>query len=191
MTRQKKTLGETPPYHQFSIFDILDQPAIEKKITTLERKEYLNWWERRELNRLLTKLMTERKIKAMLKTTKTQTQTKEDTIMPTSFTPPVPNFLSAEDKKKLSDSGEVFEIIGIATGPGKYGKTHTYTLRLASAREPVYMSLTGNPRRDIEAEYMAGVLEHDTIGPVVLAHASTEKGSDAWYFEDATKPVKK
>jgi hypothetical protein len=106
-----------------------------------------------------------------------------------SFNPPVPEFLTADEKKAMVKAKTEFHIANVQTGAGKYGITHTYEIRLVNAKTGEvavkYLSWSTNPRRQIEADYVERELSssNSPLGPVRLGAVETDKGNDAWIFE--------
>lgn len=110
------------------------------------------------------------------------------------FNPPVPEFLSTSEKEQLVAKKTPFSIMGVNTGPGKYGISHTYELRFVNTGtgskagtgevSTKYISFSTNPRRAIEADYVLSELSNNPngIGPVMLGAVETDKGNDAWVF---------
>lgn len=104
------------------------------------------------------------------------------------YSPPVSTFLTAEDREQWYQKGFAFTIVGVSTGDGKYGRSHTYklarVLNKAGEIETRFISLSSNARREDEAAWVAEKLAEDAsgIGPVKLDKVPTGNGQDAWIF---------
>lgn len=105
------------------------------------------------------------------------------------YKPPVSTFLTAEDRENWYQKAFEFTIVGVQTGDGKYGKSHTYKLarviNKAGEVETRFISLSSNARREDEAAYVAEMLVEDStgVGPVKLNKVPTANGQDAWIFD--------
>lgn len=105
------------------------------------------------------------------------------------YNPPVSTFLTAEDREDWYNKKLEFTIVGVSTGAGKYGMSHTYkfsrVINKAGEVETRFMSLGSNATRAEHAEYVAAILAEDSggVGPVVLGKVPTDNGNSAWTFD--------
>lgn len=106
------------------------------------------------------------------------------------YKPPASTFLTAEDREDWYAKAIEFTIVGVSTGDGKYGRSHTYKLarviNKAGEIETRFMSLSSNARREDEASWVSAALAEDAsgVGPVKLDKVATGNGQDAWIFAD-------
>ena len=106
------------------------------------------------------------------------------------YKPPASTFLTAEDRENWYQKAWEFTIVGVSTGDGKYGRSHTYKLarviNKAGEVETRFMSLKSNAPREDEATYVAEALAEDSsgIGPVKLDKIPTSNNNNAWIFAD-------
>jgi hypothetical protein len=109
-----------------------------------------------------------------------------------SFNPPVSTFLSANDREKWRADKVPFVIVGAELdNDGKFGKCIVYKLARTDAKtgevETRFLSLSSNPRRREEAEYISQQLIEDSsgVGPCRLEQVATDNGNPAWIFVSA------
>jgi hypothetical protein len=108
--------------------------------------------------------------------------------MGTSFNPPVPQFLTPEEKEEWFKTKKPFEIVGVKSGEGRYGIGHTYELQYVDNKtgEVItrYITMKSNARRDIEAEWIKEQLaESPSVGPVRLEKVLVkDQTNPAWAF---------
>jgi len=108
--------------------------------------------------------------------------------MGTAFNPPVPQFLTPEEKETWFETKKPFEIVGVKSGEGRYGSGHTYQLQVVDKKTGEvttrYLTMKANARRDIEAEWIKEQLaESSSVGPVRLEKVEVkDQINPAWAF---------
>jgi len=105
------------------------------------------------------------------------------------YNPPVPVFMSSEEKEEWSKGKYQFMITSARTAMGKFGKAFTYELQRRDAKtnevSTRYITMTANIRREVEFDYIAGEIAKDgECGPCLLSSVPGQ-GNDAWVFVGA------
>jgi hypothetical protein len=108
------------------------------------------------------------------------------------YTPPVTAFLSTEEREDWNKTKKQFFIVDVTYGDSKFGKkAYTYTLRYTDKKtgevSSHFLSLSENPRRAAEANWLQRELVNDPtgVGPCILGKVPTDYNNDAWVFEAA------
>lgn len=99
------------------------------------------------------------------------------------FTPGT-TFMSAEQKKSLVDTGEIFLIVGVRDMESKFGPTWLFDVEVEGFDEPITISLSHNVMRDTFAQAMKNHLANGGAPvPSMLTAVRARNGQDAYNFQ--------